>query len=71
MTRERSEILAGRIKGHSRYEAERSLVLAGLSLAGAASVVAQHLGIVSHVVICDTKELASCIFCEGNGGLET
>lgn len=64
MTRERSEHLAGRIKGHPRYEAERSLVLAGLSLVGAASIVAQHLGVVSGVVLGDTKELASCIFCE-------
>ena len=71
MNRERSIILANRIKGLTRYEAERDLVLAGLSLAGAALVVAQHLGVVSHVVIAETKELASSIYCEGNGGLET
>jgi len=71
MNRERSRILANRIKGLTRHEAERALVLAGLTVAGAASVVAQHLGVVSHVVICDTKELTSCIFCEGNGGIRT
>ena len=64
MTRERSKELANRIKGQTRWEAEKLLVFAGLSWAGASSVVAQHLGAVSGVVICDTKELSSCIFCE-------
>ena len=64
MTRQKSMELARKIKGQPRHEAEKLLVLAGLSLAGAASVVAQHLGAVSGVVICATQELANCILVE-------